>query len=53
VVRPIAGAPARQVLAATPEGAWRAPATEAMLGILAEAAESWKETRAPALAEVS
>jgi DNA-binding transcriptional LysR family regulator len=52
VIRSVAGAPARQILAATPEDSFRSAATEAMIEILQEAAASWRTGRAP-LAEAS
>jgi DNA-binding transcriptional LysR family regulator len=53
VIRPLAGrAPVRRVVAATPAGGYRSPATQAMLDILREVGPNYLAERRPPLAAV-
>jgi DNA-binding transcriptional LysR family regulator len=53
VIRPLAGhVPVRRVVAATPAGGYRSPATQAMLDILREISSDYPTERQPPLAAV-
>jgi DNA-binding transcriptional LysR family regulator len=53
VIRPLAGhVPVRRVVAATPAGGYRSPATQAMLDILREVSSDYLTERQPPLAAV-